>query len=123
MHLLHKIHSRRPFPARMRLTFCTCAVDSFCQQHFSDISVQFFNISDQMGRKNDQTEKKLYSEYDYECIMNSLSTYSLLSRKAGVSNQNNMASSQSKQCTCILISSADQCGFSACEHPPFFFLK
>ncbi len=59
----------------------------------------FFNVSDQILHKKDQIEMKLHSEYDYECIRNSLSIYSLLSQKAGVSNRSDMASSQSKQRT------------------------
>ncbi len=40
---------------------------------------QLFNISDQIWSKNDQNEMKLHSEYDYECISNSLSSYHVLS--------------------------------------------
>ncbi len=44
------------------------------------ISVQFFNVSDQIWHENDQIEMKLPREYDYECIRNSLSMYALLSQ-------------------------------------------
>ncbi len=41
---------------------------------------QIFNVSDQIWRANDQNEMKLHSEYDYECIRDSLSSYPVLSR-------------------------------------------
>ncbi len=40
------------------------------------------------------SKMNLHSEYHYECISNSLSSYPVLSREAGVSNQLDMASSQ-----------------------------
>ncbi len=33
------------------------------------------NVSQQTSFENDQNEMKLHSEYDYECIRNSLSSY------------------------------------------------
>ncbi len=57
----------------------------------------FFNVSDQIWGEDDQIKMKLHSEYDYECIRNSLSTYPLLSQQAVVSNRSDMASSQSNQ--------------------------
>ncbi len=39
----------------------------------------FFNVSDHNSCENDQNETKLHSEYDYESIRNSLSTF-LVSR-------------------------------------------
>ncbi len=38
----------------------------------------FFNVSDQIWHENDQIEMKLHSEYDYECMKNSLTMYPLL---------------------------------------------
>ncbi len=113
------VHGNKLFPTRKYLAFCACTVDSFRHQHFWKwrwFMFNFFNVSDQIWRENDQIKIKLHSEYDYECIRNSLSTYPLLSRWAGVSNRSDMASSQSKQRTCVLILSADQCGFSFCSH-------
>ncbi len=99
------VHDNKLFPACKRLAFDV------------QLMVYVINISGNGGdfcsivfiyqTKFDAKVTKSKWNYTANMIINVSGT---------VSNQSDMASSQSKQLTCILILSADQCGFLSCWH-------